>query len=1633
MRIQLLLLVWLLTCGLGFGQVTIFNESIGTCCGGTNTAIASTIFDNSSLTFSGTADTRTSTASTGYTGASAGRNVFLTNNGTSNFQIASINTTAYTNLVLSFGAQKTTTASNLTELLVEYSVDGVNYLPLTFPAQPTGSGTTNWRLLSGISLPSAAEGISNLRLRWTNTSTTPQFRIDDILLIGTFTAGCNITNANLSNIACNDNGTNTDASDDFITFDLDPSGSDLGTSYNVSVSSGTINPTTASYGSTTAFTLQNGSAGNGDVTVTLTDATDNTCTLNVLVTDPGSCNSGGSCGGNESFNNSNALSNGSYGAGNFVGDDGINWIYSEARDQDTYPINGEGIMLRRASDSYLEATITGGVGSLSFDYRKAFTGAAERQLELLVNGTQVATTTIFGNSSGADATVYNLSYPINSPTDVTIRIKNVGSTTTNRQTVIDNIIWTCYVPGPEIQLVDADSNNQNCGYTIDFGNQPLASNTDVSFVIQNIGSLDLDINSLNFTGDFTLVTPPAIPFTIAPSGSQTITVRFTPSANGTRTGTLTINNNDADESSCTVQLTGEGFTPEPNIRVRANTATTPTISGNGDGTNTPNGLQNTLFAAQTIGNSQDKDYIVINEGTAPLNISNITITGANPGDFLVTQAPISPLAAGTDDILEITFSPSAAGVRTAIVTIISNDPDTPNYVFNIHGTGICSVSSPTLSPSSGPTGTIVTLNGDNFGASTSLAYQGSPIGVTIISTTQLEFEIPVGAGSGTATFINDIGCQGAASFNVLNNTITSCEGSSGTAPSDLFISEITDATYGGLTYIEIYNGTGATVALGDYAIQLFRNGSSSAIYTLDLNAVDLFNNNTYVVAVGFSAFVCSVSGGDGNLANQIATQEGINKVDNEHDMLRLVKNSASIIVDEFGEFENENWMDATIITGNRGFNFRRLNTSGSLPRVPFNLADWEVIDWAGSGSATCQTNNDYSNIGFYDFSLGTPPTVSTPVLNSTNCLDATISVTATEGFVGGNALNYQWYSVAPGDTNWAELTDNSIYSGTNTNTLTINNTFNLNNYQYYCEVRENTVTCSQASDAVRIEIEQTTWNGFTWSNGVPNSDMVAVLNANYTTAAPTPSFSACNLIVNAELNITDNYYVEVFNDAIVNAGGNVIVQTRGAFVQRNDNGLFNLNGGNASVNKDTATKQNWYDYTYWSSPVVNETAENAFGLTPANRRFYFEAQNFVDIDGNDIDDIGNDWQLASGLLTPGVGYAATSFNIGPFPRIDQNNFIGAFNNGIIDVPVYRNAANPITSNNWNFIGNPYPSAIDFVEFFNQNNTVIEGAAYLWSQAQPPLAGNPGNEGLNFNQSDYAIISGSGNVAGGAIGLPPNNFIPSSQGFFVNATGNGTVTFSNSIRMADTNSNSTFYRSNNVVVENKLWLNLTSDNGVFNQMLVAYVDGATNEDDGMYYDAPRNLSTGTFASLYSTINNSNKPFAIQGKDPTSLRPDEVIALGFTNSISLPTVFTISIAQMQGDFMNNNIIYLKDNLLNLTHDLTQSDYNFTAEVGQFNQRFEIVFNRETLSVGDENLTADGLAIIELPNGDVQFIVSQQHQIKEVTIVDLMGRVVYQLKGNHHTETYNLSQLSKAAYIAKVTLANGQTLHKKAVKRF
>ncbi len=102
--------------------------------------------------------------------------------------------------------------------------------------------------------------------------------------IGFSMAQCNLTDSGEANETCNDNGT-TLATDDYISFDLNPMGSGLGSTYNVTVDNGAVvTPTSGNYGSATSFRLQDGSAdGSTTFTITITDADDPNCTITTTV------------------------------------------------------------------------------------------------------------------------------------------------------------------------------------------------------------------------------------------------------------------------------------------------------------------------------------------------------------------------------------------------------------------------------------------------------------------------------------------------------------------------------------------------------------------------------------------------------------------------------------------------------------------------------------------------------------------------------------------------------------------------------------------------------------------------------------------------------------------------------------------------------------------------------------------------------------------------------------------------------------------------------------------------------------------------------------------------------------------------------------------------------------------------------------------------------------------------------------------------------------------------------------------------------------------------------------------------------------------------------------------------------
>ncbi|WP_431156899.1 hypothetical protein [Winogradskyella poriferorum] len=568
----------------------------------------------------------------------------------------------------------------------------------------------------------------------------------------------------------------------------------------------------------------------------------------------------------------------------------------------------------------------------------------------------------------------------------------------------------------------------------------------------------------------------------------------------------------------------------------------------------------------------------------------------------------------------------------------------------------------------------------------------------------------------------------------------------------------------------------------------------------------------------------------------------------------------------------------------------------------------------------------------------------------------------------------------------------------------------------------------------------TTWDGTLWDNGTPDINTSAIIDGNYNTGI-NGSINANDLIINGgnTLRVSNGSYINIKNE--ITSNGDIIVETNGSIVQKNDASI-NTNTGNITVQKETSILNGSLDYTYWCSPVSGETVEDVFALVPTNRRFYFDANNFIDLQdevGNsgvfnpgqdDIDDDANAWQLASGILLPGVGYATTPSPFGPFPAAQQFTFIGPLNNGLIQPTIVNNSGG--LYNDWNFIGNPYPSAIDAFKFFTENAGVVD-AIYLWSQATPLDANAQGNQGFNFSGADYAILSASGiNTAGGSTVIP-DNYIPSGQGFFVEALGGTSVTFNNAMR--DTGNNTQFFRNGNLNSSNRdaFWLNLNSDNGVFNQIAVAHLQGATDTNDGSFYDVKRNGANLSAARIYSLIPNITDEFVIQGKSLSSLDMEEIIQLGFANSIEVPTIFTISLAQFEGSFHTNGNIYLIDEETGTTHNLKESDYTFVSEVGEFNERFKVVFNAQVLSINENEINDNQLIISELNNDEVEFTLNSIHQMVNIEIMDLLGRTIYNLEAKNSKETYNLEKLTQSAYIAKVTLSNGQTIIKKALKRY
>src|SRR5690606_11956574 len=121
------------------------------------------------------------------------------------------------------------------------------------------------------------------------------------------------------------------------------------------------------------------------------------------------------------------------------------------------------------------------------------------------------------------------------------------------------------------------------------------------------------------------------------------------------------------------------------------------------------------------------------------------------------------------------------------------------------------------------------------------------------------------------------------------------------------------------------------------------------------------------------------------------------------------------------------------------------------------------------------------------------------------------------------------------------------------------------------------------------------------------------------------------------------------------------------------------------------------------------------------------------------------------------------------------------------------------------------------------------------------------------------------------------------------------------------------------------------------------------------------------------------------------------LGFKTTAS--GTFTFTLNQADGLFENNSTIFIKDNVLELEHNITETPYEFVSEAGEFNDRFELVY-QETLSI--QNPIASANAFIVYKEGNGIQLKSIQQEITSVTVYDISGRMIASQQ-NSSTEIY------------------------------
>ena len=461
----------------------------------------------------------------------------------------------------------------------------------------------------------------------------------------------------------------------------------------------------------------------------------------------------------------------------------------------------------------------------------------------------VVTTPPAASLAPAASTTFSITF---TPTALGIRNANVSFVTNDPDENpfnfdIAGVGSTGFIPEINLQglgntIADGDSGPINTDGT-DFGTLTLPSSVVRTFTIQNTGTGPLLLTGIpivQITGstNFTVTAQPSSN-TIAAGGSLTFQITFNPTLSGSSVAIVSINNDDDDENVYDFAITGAAVVSGREIDIQGNDISIV------DGDTTPSTTDQTDFGITDSTTPIALTYNIFSFGNTALTLnSTISITGTNASMFTATTLGTN-LNAGAVTSFVITFTPTASlGVKTATITITSNDPDEGTYNFDIRAE-VQSLPPLTFAPGGITSNLKFWIKAD------------SNIGIVSdnSSITTWQEKTYGNTKNAVSKFSKEPKFQNNPTYNVNFNPVVRFNGSNamtggqGFNNADMFIvvKPSTSVTYTS-SAVDVYCGDDTTTNKGSQDVTGFEMGNTSARHTNELIAYNQGANTSFGVA-----------------------------------------------------------------------------------------------------------------------------------------------------------------------------------------------------------------------------------------------------------------------------------------------------------------------------------------------------------------------------------------------------------------------------------------------------------------------------------------------------------------------------------------------------------------------------------------------------------------------------------------------------------------------------------------------------------------------------------------------------------------------------------------------------------------